>query len=763
MKDKFFAPVNLMQIEDALKGRKPYAVLVVVTTGLDGKEFNNHFPIRVCLTQFEFDNETHSYKPNIQFDKLIQAPQNAIDEAVKNADNYDIFVKGGVNKESYLKGENVLSPEDFKKEFELVMSAMKETGTTLILNGGNHFVEPYLDKVGCGDFIRDLTQAGKVLDQTRITQEYFQKIGHKEKATLENLRNIMAPVATGSIYREQNPIELQKKIIALETMTKEEFLKAYPSISERSYEISLREHEKRKNKIIGAENRIKVINNFITKYGIDEKILEPEWKVAVMEEQKDYSEYLSQKGKDKYKDSDILNKFNTLIEQGKLNPDAIMNGNSEYHKLMDVVVGKVPNKGIIIMHAASTGFEQGSIPQNTGFPIQFSAAAYTRDENGVIDFTKNKGVKLNIQAPSRSILKAEQNMKQGIFDAFKDANINYEDYKAGINVYSQESAVKRINEFFKKYPIENYTLVAIGGTRGTTQSFTQVCMSNLANFPMCEAPYIDFAKVIKEYSYLVCMDDRYPTNVLFDEDKMQGKTFSLKDVAEANGIDDLNGTAGKCVFVARLINELATQYIELTKDNILEKSSEQAVSKDNTPQATAEYSGKTEDAGKVVEVPRNSKFNSFRRIDNVRPPVGEGNARPVGLTPVPRIVDDNKEQDASNVVPVEDRKRFMRHVIRPDEHTIDRPADSSVRTRDRMVASQGVEHLDVSRLVEVIATLSEMISQQSKIIAEQNAKLMTILREQNQLMAAFLRQKGVDLDKEPLDREAVGFQGLKVR
>ena len=272
-------------------------------------------------------------------------------------------------------------------------------------------------------------------------------------------------------------------------------------------------------------------------------------------------------------------------------------------------------------------------------------------------------------------------------------------------------------------------------------------MSNLANFPMCEAPYIDFAKVIKEYSYLVCMDDRYPTNVLFDEDKMQGKTFSLKDVAEANGIDDLNGTAGKCVFVARLINELATQYIELTKDNILEKSSEQAVSKDNTPQATAEYSGKTEDAGKAVEVPRNSKFNSFRRIDNVRPPV----------------VDDNKEQDASNVVPVEDRKRFMRHVIRPDEHTIDRPADSSVRTRDRMVASQGVEHLDVSRLVEVVATLSEMVSQQSKIIAEQNAKLMTILREQNQLMVAFLRQKGVDLDKEPLDREAVGFQGLKGR
>ena len=57
MKGKFFAPVNLMQIEEAIKERQPYAGLVVSTTGLDSNEFLEHSPTRVVLTQFEYDEE----------------------------------------------------------------------------------------------------------------------------------------------------------------------------------------------------------------------------------------------------------------------------------------------------------------------------------------------------------------------------------------------------------------------------------------------------------------------------------------------------------------------------------------------------------------------------------------------------------------------------------------------------------------------------------------------------------------------------------
>ena len=85
MKGKFYASGDLKQLESTLKEHEPYAVLVVSTTGIDKEnEFEGHFPTRVVMKQFEFDDETKSYQSGFTFDKLVQAPQEAIQEALKN-------------------------------------------------------------------------------------------------------------------------------------------------------------------------------------------------------------------------------------------------------------------------------------------------------------------------------------------------------------------------------------------------------------------------------------------------------------------------------------------------------------------------------------------------------------------------------------------------------------------------------------------------------------------------------------------------------
>lgn len=121
MKGKFYAPAELMQLDETLKEHQPYAALVVSTTGLDNSEFSEHSPTRVCMKQYEWDEPTKFYRESINFDKMVQAPQEAVLAALKEAEKengYDVFKNGGIDKEAYVKGEGVLSVDDFKKEFD---------------------------------------------------------------------------------------------------------------------------------------------------------------------------------------------------------------------------------------------------------------------------------------------------------------------------------------------------------------------------------------------------------------------------------------------------------------------------------------------------------------------------------------------------------------------------------------------------------------------------------------------------------------------
>lgn len=791
MKGKFFAPSSLMQLDETLKEHKPYAALVVSTTGLDSTAFSDHYPTRVCLKQFEWNGETKAYQEAISFDKMVEAPQSAVDEAVKNAESYDAFANGGIDRDSYQKGEGVLSQKDFEKEFSTAIAALKQDDATLIINGSREFAEHYLGKIGCGRGIADLADTGKILEQTRLTQEYFQKKGIFGRADLETLRNSMLLSPTGSF------IDDEKKMQDFRQLTKEDFLKAHPDVTARKYALTEKDIANRTGKIIGGDKRIDVINDFITKYGRDEHILENEWQSKQRESEAAYISEMSERGRQRYKEDSFHEKFGFLIEKGVISPDDILQGKSEFQRLIDMIEDK-NNKGFVIIHAASTGFDfNAPSPRNTGFPIQFSAICYTR-ENGAIDFRKPKGVEITIAAPERDVLRAEKNItnSRNPYNAFQETGIVLEDYKAGKGVFSQEEATKRINNFFKEHPPENYPIVAIGGTKGSEHSFAQTCMSNLANFAMCEAPHIDFTQVIKEYAFLAHHDDTYPENVMFKEENLQGKAFGLQDVASARGSKPLNSTSKKCIFTANMLRLLEQQQVELFRPEEMSKdtvSQQQDVATAATKSAQSAAQTLTTKNGRRQSAPpkelsEDEAFIEGNGYDNISDEQAEEIDYENELSPAERrelanaqseeflshidlISDASKERGEhgrlysdkhNDTVPIVEAgnvrkigEALLPHVSEAQDaqerrvrnYQRNRPVQRPFNPVQNMVNSQGSANADNlnSRLIEIIAAQSEMIQKQSETISQMNIKLVDILQEQNQFMKAVIESRSQDI------------------
>lgn len=818
MKGKFFAPSSLMQLDETLNEHKPYAALVVSTTGLDSTAFSDHYPTRVCLKQFEWDIETKSYKEAINFDKMVKAPQSAIDEAVKNADSYDAFANGGIDKDAYQKGTGVLSVEEFQKEFHTAMSALQQDDTTLIINGTKKFAEQYLGKIGCQADLEDAAAKGRLIEQTRLTQEYFQKKGITGKADLETLRNSMLLSPTGSFINDE------KKMQDFHQLSKEDFLKAHPDVTEKKYSLTERDVANRTGKIIGGDKRIEVINDFITKHGRDENILENEWRAKQRESEAIYMSELSEKGRKRYKNDSFHEKFGCLIEKGVLSPDDILQGNSEFQKLINMIEDK-NNKGFVIIHAASTGFDfNAPSPRNTGFPIQFSAVCYTRDGDKIDFSQKPKGIEFTIAAPERDILRAEKNItnERRPYDAFQETGIVLEDYKAGKGVFSQEEATKRINNFFKECPPEHYPIVAIGGTKGSEHSFAQTCMSNLANFAMCEAPHIDFTQVIKEYAFLAHHDDAYPKNVMFDEENLQGKTFGLQDVASARGSKPLNSTSKKCIFTANMMRLLEQQQLELFRPeelaaetpskDVSDKTVKSPVQANNGMQAEQPYQeASKEDVGELSEDEAFIEGNGYDNVSSEQPEIddyeeeltpdekqalsraqnedfaehldliSEGiqggdtkehgrlysdkrndsvpivkaeNVRQVGEAPIPHVSEAQRKEEISEGKVRNYRRE--RSVQRPF-----RPAPTPSQEGLNERGAGGTDSLNVARLVEIIAAQSEIIQNQSNTISQMNVKLMNLLLEQNQFMKAVIEDRAQETRQPPIafnEREQNGLR-----
>lgn len=133
MKSNFYAAPNLMMLEETLKKHEPYAVINVSTTGLDNSEFDKHSPTRVCVQEYIWNEKTKKYEEGLAFDKMVKCGDEALQKALEpNA--YDVFENGGIDREAYIKGENVLEQAEFAKAYSDFMESLKKE-TMLIANG----------------------------------------------------------------------------------------------------------------------------------------------------------------------------------------------------------------------------------------------------------------------------------------------------------------------------------------------------------------------------------------------------------------------------------------------------------------------------------------------------------------------------------------------------------------------------------------------------------------------------------------------------
>lgn len=528
MKETFDIPnADLLRLSITLKEQKPYIILSVSSTGINNKDFQNNQPMRVYMQEFVYDESRQEYTRGMTFDKLIKCSSEALDNALKNESCFDVFTYSGVNKDDYINGINVLEVSDFRMAFNSFIDGAA-TGTCFIANG-LPFCISMLESIDCADRLLELVNTQQSLDQRALTKAYFkQHTISPKKTTLEALNDVL-----------------------------------------RNYE------EGHTEKICGTENRIRVISDFVDRYGVEEGYLIPD-----NENNARMTSTLLQdmqvSGRKKYLNADLDAKFDMLINNPKqaLSPEVKdRDFDCDLNRLYDILEGKKDVKGIVFFQVGTTGFKADNMP------IQFSAVLCELREGRLV---ATKQQYFDIRTENRAIQKALDLKNKGEFDAFAYTGIDIDAYFEGYQTdpsgvksakpqKDKDSAANTINRFFEKYPPSEYPLITNGRGRDG-QSFSQTALSQMANVSILNTPYIDFTQIIKEYSYVAHYDSQYPCNVLLDEAKGV-KNFSLAEVgqhqAEAKGkpVEEVYTenchSLKKCRFVVDMINQICKQHNEM--------------------------------------------------------------------------------------------------------------------------------------------------------------------------------------------------------
>ena len=486
MKGKFKLYPNLMGLEETLKEHKDYCLLAVSTTGVAETDE----AIRVCAFQYTYDEATKSYERGYALDELIKADDEAVQAAIQRADagDYDCFTNGGIDKEAYLRGDGVLTPAEFKNRFDSFMKSLDDN-TLIIANNAAHCLT-FLDRLDCAEKLQEMDDDDQILCQNKLSVEYFSKTGIPfENKTLETLRDAISS------------------------------------------------NSKKGEKIIGADNRLNVINSFIGKYGRDYELLEDELVTHALQEDQAIIQSMSEKGKEEYAEGSLEEKVETLkkpkIKGGCVDAEKLSDRDSDctYNHMLDAFERKNGIKGIIVFQAATTGLTANDDP------IQFCAIACPV-EDGRFQKPKAKDVLVfDIQADEKNIAKAEQAMHAARpFDAFAYTGIDLETYKAGKDekgepLKSHEEAAEAINAFLKAHA--DFALVS-SGSSDNGKSYAQNAFEKNGFEPFeysdVQKSTIDFAQYVKEYVTKCLQDD--VKNVIIDTERYTGKGFGLQDIAK---------------------------------------------------------------------------------------------------------------------------------------------------------------------------------------------------------------------------------------
>lgn len=767
--------IDMIQLEEALTKKEPYAALVVSTTGLDRGNMVRQCATRVQLVQFEYDDELKQYDRSVTFNKLVAADLPMVNAAIATAENggYDVFASAGIDPVSYKaqienpdlfkKGgipadQKVLTQAEFKQAFDYTMQGMERDNTTIIANGTD-FAIKYLDKLGCADKLRAMQEQGKVIDQPHLGAEYLHKHGRDDllsygTAKLEAVRNFLTP-PSNAVKQFDKP-ELAGDF---KSMSKEDFLKVH-KVSERAYDLKVKDVAFRETKATAME-RVDIINQFITAVGREKEMLEPERMTRVRESEKHRYDAASERGKQKYRNASVEAKLNTLKEMGKLDTDAVDKGDSEYHKLMEAVHGDKGNKGIAFVHIATSGLDNPK-GNATGLPMQLVLHVFDINKDGSgLDGSTHKGKKITMKLPPEVVLKAEEEIKNGGFDVFKDAGVDINEMKNGSkNLVSENVFVQTIDNLFKQFDPKEYPIVALSAD-SEGKAFFQKSLESICTFDVINAPVIDFTKATAEYTYLMSKDGE--KNALFGDNNV--KNLGIRDVAQCLDIDISTGTSGKVSAMIQAVAELYQQNLELHpdlinkgKEEVKEESVKETKAKTEKPAPEPAVKESAESLDDFVEVDEPDAEPEFADedegyedtfIEEEDDPEREAfeaalanDEEPSAPAPEEKKPEPKPEQSSPAPEKKQEEKKEQperRHPERPKRAVAPAPeAPAPSGDMNSIIAALIQQN---TRQSELIAQQSQIIAQQSEVIAKNDERLFTLLQQQNDLIkSAFLQQ-----------------------
>lgn len=584
-KRSFPIPANLKKLEETMRDHKPFAAMAISTTNKPNDPAVE--PVRMVVQEYVYDEELKRYKEGIGFDKMVKCSQEQLDFML-TCESYDYFGSAGLDKDAYIRGEGVLSKEQFNAEFLSFMKALEQDEKTLlVINGGAEFAGRTLAKISPEATQAVLTKDRErtAVSQTTLTGEYFKKHGIKKPLTLENLRDEIVPKPSGS-FRDML-MENSPRMEDFQKMSKEEFCKT-AKVTSYQYDATVADIKNHEAKIIGTDNRVAMIARFAETVGREAKILESEFDAHWREASVADRQAMSEQGKERYANADFERKLEILVSHGVVEPEVVMDRDSDcdlnkFLNLMEKkgVDGDGHNKGFVVLQAATTGFDKRGV----GDPIQVSVAAYALKDNGTIEAVGGIG-NLTIQASERAIQtaisRAEATGREH-FDAFAYTGIDVNAYRAGEGVTEQFAANAELKHFFEQFPPAEYPIISNGsGKNDPSITFSQEALRAIGTQKAFSDSHnsVDFTQVIKEYSYMAYHKEGIES-VLGNESEI--KSFSLDNVVKSNesllevltdnnpDVNPLRDTASRVNATVALADEIRQKDMELHRPEQYQK------------------------------------------------------------------------------------------------------------------------------------------------------------------------------------------------
>lgn len=716
MRDEFLmSEPYLLALEDTIKIHKPFLIVNVGVTGVDNAEYANNLPMRVIAKEYQYSKNSKCYEDVMTFDRTIKHEDSVLNEHLKNP-KYDAFTVNGVDKKEYESGgETIVSLDKFCKEFNDLLASYSDTDIQVISNDTEANIK-YLEKIDCADTFKDFANQGNVLNLLKIAKEYTARNNtgiSSKNLTLSNLVKIMRE-------RQKRPLS---------------------------------DNEKNLN---GTDIQTNAIAEFVSFYGREKGLLPSNEEVRFAEEENTYIEDNSQRGREKYEKASVAEKIETLIKTNAINEQVKERDYPcEINKLYNVLEGKGKNKakGIIIMQCATTGFGADNMP------IQFSAVVCSL-QNGIPNVDKKFCI--DIQADAKSIEKAKNNIEKKYrpFDAFKYCDIDLQEYEKGVShnekslpksvktgkVYSQEEAVKQIENFFSGYNTDKeWAIITNGTSKDGRKSFTQECLDKIGNMAINNSPFIDFTQALKEYVYK-CQALNKEIAVFHNEWNEKG--FSLDCFAHSLNLSVKN-TTERCGIVFFLARDIAKQIVNDKILQTVKDASEQESKKIEEIKLTAddEAENMIHSNARLATPNTPSEAPMFNRYDKAAEDEEMRQFLPKRMRPrIPSTEDENDVMSDiySNLgYEREDREDPLFRMMRRDrENDRDRRRSSFSRAEferhyerdygssypDRRSNSDTLNSF-VDAMGDVLSKQASMVSEQTRFIAEQNILLGKMIEQ----------------------------------